>query len=80
MRLIGIHVNCTTCGRTKAPHGRSVPLVGGSSYCTPDDCDGYSEAPLAGCLWPGETEEAFGYPVCAHATAESGWREGEEQR
>lgn len=65
---VGIAVECTTCHRDKAPHGRSVPMLG-PSYCT-DECIGYKADPMPGCLWPGETEEDFGYPICAHATKE----------
>lgn len=38
--------------------------------CTDDQCAGYRESPLSGDLWPGETEEEFGYPVGVSATRE----------
>jgi hypothetical protein len=39
------------------------------TYCD-EECDGYNLDPKPGCLWPGETEEEFGYPICEHATKE----------
>lgn len=67
---IGIRVICTECGRQKAPRGRSAsPLM---TYCLPPfwgpqygepSCNGYYEDPKVGSLWPGESEEDFGYPV-----------------
>jgi len=44
------------------PHG--MPLC--DDYCT-----WFWGPPLQGCLWPGETEAEFGYPVCANATKEA---------
>jgi len=41
----------------------------GVYYCY-DQCKGYEEDPKPGCLWPGETEEEFGYQICSHATME----------
>ena len=63
----GISVTCTTCGRAKAPHGRSIPDSLGSSLCS-EGCPGYSLEPFAGCLWPGETDADFGFAVCGNAT------------
>lgn len=40
---------CTTCGRRKAPRGRSTA----DGYCG-SDCPGYYQGPPAGHLWPGE--------------------------
>ena len=57
---IGVRVTCVVCDRDKAPVGRSVPF--GVSMCD-HECSGYYTAPLPGSLWPGETEEVFGYPV-----------------
>lgn len=57
---VGIMVHCTTCDQMKKPVGRSEPL--GALFCT-DDCPGYHQEPFPGSLWPGETEEEFGYPV-----------------
>ena len=62
---VGIRVTCGICGRTKQPHGRSAPM--GSSYCN-RDCKWYHEDPKPGCLWPGETDEDFGYACCDAAT------------
>ena len=64
---IGVRVECARCKRTKKPRGRSQPI--GASYCD-WNCEGYNEQPLPGTLWPGETEEEFGYPVGPH-----GWKE-----
>jgi hypothetical protein len=62
----GIVVMCAVCGDMKKPIGRSAPFA---HYCD-DDCPGYRLPPYAGSLWPGETDEQFGYPVGLH-----GWRE-----
>ena len=67
MMKVGIAVYCTFCGKRKCPRGRSAPL--GMSACF-DDCYGYQEEPKVGDLWPGETEEEFGYPVSANGTRE----------
>lgn len=48
--------DCERCGRRKQPHGRSVPLECGGSYCG-WDCDGYWTEPKPGHLWPGESGE-----------------------
>lgn len=64
---VGIAVTCRQCGRTKAPRGRSVPM--GVMLCD-SECSGYRSEPLPGDLWPGETEEQFGYPVSSNATKE----------
>lgn len=44
---------CATCGRRKAPRGRSVPLELASSLCGVD-CEGYRLDPQPGHLWPNE--------------------------
>jgi hypothetical protein len=45
-------VECAVCGMRKAPFGRSAsPYDGG--YCG-WDCDGYTQEPRPGSLWPGE--------------------------
>lgn len=72
---IGISVTCRHCGRTKAPRGRSVPDAMYRSYCqgyTIDGggCIGWPDEPKMGDLWPGETEEDFGYPVSSDGTRE----------
>jgi hypothetical protein len=67
---VGIPVHCTVCKRTKAPHGRSVPPPLHDSMCTFDQCIGYGQDPLIGDLWPGETEEEFGFPVSSAGTRE----------
>jgi hypothetical protein len=67
--FVGITVYCGTCGKRKAPHGRSIPDIPESGYCSrQSDCPGYDQEPLPGCLWPGETDEEFGYPCCDRAT------------
>lgn len=63
---VGISVECTVCGRTKVPHGRSAPM--GMVLCNSDNCPGYNQDPKPGCLWPGETDEDFGFTSCDHAT------------
>lgn len=73
----GIRVVCKTCGRQKAPRGRSAsPLM---PYCLPaffgpefgePSCHGYYDDPKVGDLWPGETEADFGYHVIADGTEE----------
>lgn len=71
----GIRVTCATCGYMKKPIGRSRPL--GVVYCEPtlfelhDGCPGYYEDPKPGSLWPGETEQEFGYPVGVNGTEET---------
>jgi hypothetical protein len=62
--FVGIEVRCTVCSYMKKPHGRSAPL--GLVYCDAD-CPGYNESPRPGCLWPGETEQDYGYEVCSNA-------------
>ncbi len=57
---VGIRVKCAVCGAIKAPVGRSVPF--GSFYCD-RNCTGFYLEPGSGCLWPGESEADFGYPV-----------------
>lgn len=58
----GEPVQCATCGRTKAPIGRSVPLAAAGGYCD-DGCSGYDNEPRAGHLWPGEYEESMRRPA-----------------
>lgn len=69
---VGIGVTCAVCGRRKAPHGRSIPMALCGYLCDGNGCRGYADAPLPGCLWPGETEGEFGYPICDNATREEG--------
>ena len=61
---IGVRVECTECGLQKKPRGRSGPPM---PMCD-DECPGYSQEPRVGDLWPGETQEDFGYPVSADGT------------
>jgi len=56
----GIRITCAKCGKQKKPRGRSAPLD--MRMCEYDLCDGYLENPRVGDLWPGETDEDFGYP------------------
>jgi len=67
---VGIRVACAVCGRDKAPRGRSVPDASHESWCTWDKCVGYNLPPDVGSLWPGESEEDFGYPVPTWGTKE----------
>jgi hypothetical protein len=67
---IGISVYCAVCKQRKAPRGRSVPDAMWNGMCTWDRCVGYSQDPVVGDLWPGETEEEFGFPVSVHGTRE----------
>lgn len=69
---VGISVECAACGRTKAPRGRSVPHEIANYLCSHYDCEHFYEEPFPGDLWPGETEEEFGYPISGHATKEQG--------
>jgi hypothetical protein len=41
----------------------------GAYYCDMD-CPGYYEEPHVGDLWPGETEEDFGYPISKDGTGD----------
>jgi hypothetical protein len=66
---VGIRVECVACGRTKKPIGRAGALECAGSNCD-DDCRGYRTEPFPGSLWPGETEEEFGYPISHDATVE----------
>lgn len=64
---VGIDVRCETCSQSKQPVGRSAPME--ARYCN-SDCKGYYQPPYPGNLWPGETEEEFGYPVGRNGTRE----------
>lgn len=64
---VGIAVTCKHCGLRKKPRGRAAALEMANSLCD-DDCDGYDLHPYPGDLWPGETEEEFGFPISANAT------------
>jgi len=57
---VGKAVDCTICGLRKKPQGRSAPLEMANSLCD-SECPGYYEDPKPGSLWPGETQEEFGY-------------------
>jgi hypothetical protein len=48
-RVGGPLVECTVCGYSKKPRGRSS----GAYHCA-EDCPGYDLAPQPGELWPGE--------------------------
>ena len=65
---VGISVECAVCGRRKCPRGRSAPPE--LYMCQREICEGYDKEPFVGDLWPGETEEDFGYPVSPHGTKE----------
>ena len=66
MSRVGMIVICEFCSLMKRPRGRSAPPV---PMCD-DDCPGYYLEPFVGDLWPGETEEDFGYPVSSQGTKE----------
>ena len=65
---VGVSVTCPVCHMQKKPRGRSAPLQ--MSMCDPHECDSYWNDPKVGDLWPGETEEDFGYPVSSDGTVE----------
>ncbi len=65
---IGVAVTCSYCKRTKDPIGRSVPH--GQSGCD-GECPGYRQDPRPGSLWPGESEEDFGFPVNTDGTTDA---------
>lgn len=58
--IVGIVVRCTVCGLRKKPVGRSAPPEMEIGLCS-NDCPGYHQDPMPGYLWPGETQEEFGY-------------------
>lgn len=64
---VGIAVYCTVCGLRKNPIGRAGPV--GLTMCD-HECPGYRTDPLPGSLWPGETEEQFGFPISSDGTQE----------
>jgi hypothetical protein len=64
----GIVVECESCGLEKKPVGRSAPL---EMYLCNQDCPGYYNDPKPGSLWPGESEEDFGYLVSTVGTTEA---------
>ena len=64
---VGIAVYCSECGRQKCPRGRSAPMT--RSMCD-FECSGYSQTPMVGDLWPGETDEEFGHPCGEQGTCE----------
>jgi hypothetical protein len=55
----GKRIICTACEQMKQPIGRDASMF--ASYCN-RDCPGYEQEPHVGSLWPGETDEDFGYP------------------
>jgi len=57
---VGVAVNCSVCGLRKTPIGRSAAPEMANGLCD-YDCPGYSQEPLTGHLWPGETQKEFGY-------------------
>lgn len=68
---VGIAIQCTICYKRKSPVGRAAPLEIVSGLCD-SECFGYREYPYPGCLWPGESEVDFGYPIGI-----DGWKEVE---
>jgi hypothetical protein len=65
---VGVAVTCTVCGDRKKPIGRSAPLQ--MTFCD-DDCPGYRQPPYSGSLWPGESEQDFGYAVSVDGTTDA---------
>lgn len=65
---VGIAVYCTTCTHRKCPRGRSAPPV---LVMCDRECPGYDQEPRVGDLWPGETEEDFGYPCGSEGTKDA---------
>lgn len=63
MGAVGSLVRCARCGMTKRPRGRAAAVEMASGFCD-FECPGWDEFPRPGDLWPGETEEDFGYPAC----------------
>lgn len=63
---VGICITCAVCGQQKKPWGRSAPLE--MNMCEVGQCHGWLAEPKVGDLWPGETEEDFGYPCCSEGT------------
>lgn len=68
---VGIAVTCAVCRRRKKPVGRSAADEMANSLCD-HECEGYQREPFVGSLWPGESEEDFGYPVGMHGTIDAG--------
>lgn len=66
---VGVAVECTRCRLRKIPRGRSASMEMANSLCD-HECPGYYEDPRPGSLWPGESQEDFGYPVGADGTEE----------
>jgi hypothetical protein len=70
---VGVYVFCKRCRQQKCPRGRSAPMTA-TWFCMSyfpgieDGCPGYREEPLVGDLWPGESEEDFGYACSDHGT------------
>ena len=54
--IVGVSVQCTVCGMTKAPVGRSLPISAANGYCTREvgGCKGYDMPPFSGWLFPRE--------------------------
>jgi hypothetical protein len=55
MTAIGVAVDCTICGRCKAPRGRDIAPAQAGDLCS-WECPGYDLEPRASTLWPGEEE------------------------
>lgn len=63
-------VDCTLCGKRKAPSGRSVPLAMANGYCD-NDCAGYHQDPKPPHLWSE-------HDSTRHYTDPEGWAEHEK--
>ena len=53
----GKRVQCTLCGKDKAPLGRSISDATSASYCHYTTCEGYTQEPKPDTLFPGETND-----------------------
>jgi len=50
-----IDIICKTCGKEKAPHGRSLPENYYDSHCT-FECEGYYKEPYPSSYFIGEAQ------------------------
>ena len=57
---VGTTIICVTCGKRKAPVGRSVSPAEANSLCN-HECSGYMKEPVPDYLFPGESDADFGY-------------------
>ena len=62
---------CTTCHKSKAPCGRSVPMEMVASLCN-SDCEGYNQRPVPSSYWSENEEPLFPFDRKAMIAAEEG--------